>query len=201
MRQKCMLSVIALGVISLMGVPSAFADNLITNGSFETGDFTGWSLTGNFGSSQVVSGPFYAYSGAEDGNFYAALNTGSGDGASKGNVATKWNVAQGTQADVGFWLNGVGDPNSNISVYINGTLMLSLNDLNTGGTWTEFSVIAPEQTGTNTIAFTFQDDPGFMALDNVSVSPATPEPSSLLLLGSGLLTVGGAIRKKLRANR
>jgi hypothetical protein len=38
-----------------------------------------------------------------------------------------------------------------------------------------------------------------MALDNISVSPgsAIPEPSSLLLLGSGLLTVGGVIRRKL----
>ena len=48
----------------------------------------------------------------------------------------------------------------------------------------------------------FRDDPGYMALDNVSVteqtsSSSTPEPSSLILLGSGVLGLGGFVRRKL----
>ncbi len=44
MRLKSLLGlVVALGVVSFLGAPAAFASsNLVTNGSFETGDFTGW---------------------------------------------------------------------------------------------------------------------------------------------------------------
>ena len=74
---------------------------------------------------------------------------------------------------------------------------LSLTNPNTGAAWTQFSFDVVG-TGSDTIQFSFRDDPAYMALDNVSVSGGTvPEPSSLLLLGSGLLTVGGVIRRKL----
>jgi hypothetical protein len=81
--------------------------------------------------------------------------------------------------------------------------VLSLTNPNTGANWSEFS-FTETGTGSDTIQFAFRDDPAYMALDNVSVSPVgptTPEPSSLLLLGSGLLTVGGVIRRKFQANR
>ena len=45
-------------------------------------------------------------------------------------------------------------------------------------------------------------EPPFSLLDGVSVnSAATPEPSSLVLLGSGLVSVGGLLRRKLQRNR
>jgi hypothetical protein len=81
--------------------------------------------------------------------------------------------------------------------------LLSLTNPNTGVNWSEYS-FSVTGTGIDTISFNERDDPAYMALDNVSVSPVggtTPEPSSLLLLGSGLLAVGGVIRRKFQANR
>jgi hypothetical protein len=43
-----------------------------------------------------------------------------------------------------------------------------------------------------------------IALDNVSVSSGittTPEPASLMLLGGGVLTLGGTLRRKLFTGR
>lgn len=54
-------------------------------------------------------------------------------------------------------------------------------------------------TGSDTIEFAARDDPAWIAVDNVSVTPATttPEPSSLMLMGTGILALGGTIRRKL----
>ena len=68
MRQKALLAVIALVALLVLGAPAFASPNLVTNGSFETGDFTGWNQSGL---ELVVSGPFSAYSGAEDGTFYS----------------------------------------------------------------------------------------------------------------------------------
>ena len=45
-------------------------------------------------------------------------------------------------------------------------------------------------------------EPPFSLLDGVTVNTTpTPEPSSLVLLGSGLVSVGGLLRRKLQRNR
>jgi hypothetical protein len=53
-------------------------------------------------------------------------------------------------------------------------------------------------TGSDTLTFAFRDDPGWMALDNVAVTQNAPEPSSLLLLGTGVLGLAGMVRRKFR---
>jgi len=73
MRPKTLLVVASLLLALSIKAPTAFADNLVTNGSFETADFTGWSTGGNFEFTQVVTGSFYQYSAAEDGVWYATL--------------------------------------------------------------------------------------------------------------------------------
>jgi hypothetical protein len=192
MRQKALLVVIALVAVLLVGAPTAFAANLVTNGSFETSDFTGWTV--NAGLLDVETGPFYVYSGAQDGAFYAIM----GDVGSDGTLSQTFSDTAGQHYTFSFWFASVGDDPSDFSAHWDGTTLLSLTDPNTGSNWSEFSFDVVG-TGSDTISFAERDDPAYMALDNISVTPSqvVPEPSSLLLLGSGLLTVGGLIRRKL----
>jgi len=194
MRTKTLLAVAAL-TFCLCLAPATFAQNLVTNGSFETGDFTGWTTGGNFEDSSVTFGGFYDYTGAQDGTWYAVLGPVGSDGTLSQTLTT----VAGAQYTVSFWLASVGDDPSDFSAYWNSTQLLSLSDPNTGSNWTQYTFTALG-TGSDTLSFSFRDDPAYIGLDNVSVTqnaPTAPEPSSFLLLGTGVLGLGGIVRRKL----
>ena len=195
MRVKTLLVFVA--AVLVLCAPMAFGQNLLTNGGFETGDFSGWTTGGNFEFSQVVSGPFYVYNGAQEGNFYATF----GPVGSDGTLSQSFSDTAGAQYTFSFWLAAVGDDPSDFSASINGTQVYSATDPNTGGVYTQFSFNFTG-TGNDTISFAFRDDPAYIALDNVSVTQSgggtVPEPSSFLLMGSGVLGLAGVIRRKMR---
>jgi hypothetical protein len=144
--------------------PCGHGPNVLQNGSFESG-FTGWTQGGNFQFTQVVSGPFYAYSGAENGQFYAVLGPVGSDGSLSQDFAT----IPGADYIFSFCLNAIGDHPSDFSAFWDGTQVYSTTDPNTGGVWTQFS-FHEIGTGFDTIGVTFRDDPAWIALDNVAVS-------------------------------
>jgi hypothetical protein len=198
MRTKTLLVAVALAFCLSISAPKTFAQNLLTNGSFETGDFTGWNTGANFEDTEVVSGAFYDYTGAEDGTFYAVL----GPVGSDGTIGQSFTDHAGSQYTFSFWFASVGDNPSDFSAYWDGTQVLSLINPNTGAAWSQYS-FTETGTGSDSISFSFRDDPAYMALDNVSVSSSsgtgtTPEPSSWILLGTGVVGLGGFVRRKLK---
>lgn len=169
--------------------------NLVSNCGFETGDFTDWITGGNFQDTEVVSGPFYDYAGANSGTDYLVMGAVGSDGSISQSLATK----SGTDYTFSFYFASVGDSPSDFTASWDGTPVLSLTDPNTGSTFTQFtySVVG---TGADTIQFSFRDDPAYTALDDIAVtsSSSTPEPGTLALLFAGL---GGVIftRRRRRA--
>jgi hypothetical protein len=195
MRPKTLLVVVALAVALLISAPKTFAQNLLANGSFETGDYSGWDTGGNFEFTQVVTGPFYVYTGAQDGSFYST----AGPVGSLGTIGQSFNDTAGASYTFSFYMASVGDDPSHFTAFWNNTPVLDMSDPNNGGVWTLYS-FNETGTGHDSITFAFQDDPAYIALDNVSVTPAggsTPEPSSILLLGTGILGLGSVARRKL----
>ena len=120
--------------------------------------------------------------------------------SSDGTLSQTLTTVAGAQYTVSFWFASVGDNPSDFSASWDGTVLLSLTNPNTGANWTQFT-FQVTGTGSDTLQFAFRDDPAYLALDNVSVTEnsgqSVPEPSSFLLLGTGVLGLGGIARRKL----
>ncbi|MGH8023281.1 MAG: hypothetical protein ACRED1_06855, partial [Limisphaerales bacterium] len=159
-------SVILTFALGLGVVPAATAQSLVTNGGFETGDFTGWTLSGG--------GDIYVDDGSDSettphsGNYEAEFGTPEELGYISQTLAT----TPGATYLLSFWLNSPdGETPNEFQVSWNGTILFDETNLPAIG-WTnlQFAVTA---TGNNTVLqFGAQDDSSYLALDDVSVVAA-----------------------------
>jgi hypothetical protein len=97
MKQLSLLGVAAAALIGASSVASAA--NLVVNGGFETGDFTGWTQSGDTSSTFVES--FFVHSG----NFAATF----GPIFSLGFLSQTLTTTAGTGYTISFWFasNGI----------------------------------------------------------------------------------------------
>jgi hypothetical protein len=177
---------VAAGFAVAAAVP-AHAD--VVNGSFETGDFTGWTQTGNttFNGVECPGAPF---AGPGDGNCDAFFGPVGSIGGISQNVATT--VGGSYNINFDFQPDG-GTPSSFAALWGAQTLISVTNPA--ASAYQVLHFVAQATTATTTLAFNFRDDPGFLKLDSVSVTKI-PEPGTMALLGIGIAGLWAGRRRK-----
>lgn len=158
-------------------VGPALAGATLVNGGFESGDFTGWTGTGDTTFNGVqCPGPGPAVHEGNCSAFFGPFLSVGGIAQSVdfGSAGVPWQLSFAFQSD--------GGSPSSLTVLFGGSTLLSLADPQADA-YTLYRFSGVSTGATQILAFGFFDPPGFLSLDAVSL--AVPEPSTMGLLAAG----------------
>jgi hypothetical protein len=177
----------------LLAVSSAAnAGEYLTNGGFETGDLTGWTLASGGGFSSGVNSSATGFYQPQAGAYYYQAGN-----LTFNTLSQTFSDVLGQTLLVSGWVSGNGAGPSEVQFVFDGTTYKDVLNPNAPYTQYTFNVTA---TGSDTFGVNFFDSPSWLALDSfsvTSVASAVPEPSTwaMLLLGFAGLGFMGYRRK------
>ncbi|MGA3181083.1 MAG: protease pro-enzyme activation domain-containing protein [Verrucomicrobiota bacterium] len=156
--------------------------SVLTNGGFETGSFSSWSLTGNTSDNVVTTSLVTPHSGE-----YAAA---FGQAGSLAYLSQTVSTTAGQAYLLSFWLSNpkAGTPNQfvvNWNTNLSSTNTI-LSQTNLGPfNWTNEQFIVTAAGTSSVLQFGFRDDPQYLGLDDVSLIPLQPPVAGNLVLQRG----------------
>jgi len=188
---RCARLLGVLGLVLLISGKAEALPELVVNGGFETGGFTGWTLVGDPTYLGVVDGD-----NVLSGKYVAELGPVGAAAHLTQNVATTPGAAYIIELFIANLGTAPDDIDNHFSVTFDGTLLYEAFDLDTSNQFLQLT-LEGIATGTSTLLdLSFRNDPTFFYLDDVSITAAIPEPGSLALLLVGLAGLAAARRGK-----
>jgi len=188
------IGVAASAAFTLALAPGAAdaATNLVTNGGFETGDYTGWT-------NNPVSYPQSIVTYAVQDGSYAAQFEGFSFGPNT--LSQLIATASGQSYTLSFWYYQSAYLPNGLDVTWNGSSIFSATDEFFTGYRQVSAVVLGS--GSDALVFTAYNDLSNTLLDNVSVSALTsavPEPATWAMMIVGFGAAGSMVRASRRRN-
>jgi hypothetical protein len=164
-----------------------FTKLILRNGDFETGDFTGWTQSGDTSFTSVITGT------ADGTRIHSGTHAAEFGPSALGFLSQTLGTTAGASYTLTFWLSHpyTGDTGTEWLVRVGGNTLMDVT--NAGNfNYTQFTFTFTATSANTVLQFGFKEPPEFFFLDDVTVTDVTSPGAGPSALGGGQDHGGGS---------